>query len=435
MRNTINALLLDLDNDTLKHIQDFLDLTSEIHFSSTSHAMRKLSSNRDTIDLSSYSKYITDNYASNLTTKYSRTLQNLNLKGCKKITDTVFQYLVDYCNNLKAINLSDMNITDSAVTYFSKKLLKLNEIDLSDNDNITDSAVYSLTDILPKLQKINLANTSITKESVNLLAEKCIELIDVDISENNLQEDDNYDRDDDDEVVLLTKKCTKLQKINLSELNISDASIDSLSENCKQLQVIYLFNCYRISSHGLQHFFKNSKNLQEIELSNDFDSDDSTVTDEYNAALAYLSQHGPGLKKITLHANKRWYITDDTLINLAFNCNTLQYINIKLCNDITNLSIRSISNYCKDIEEIHLTNVDKITSAAIEELDKNCTNLKEICMSGCDEITAHAIKALNKKLMTNNSSFFNNVTEAKQNIEQPDEEATLVDAKCASSPK
>jgi hypothetical protein len=143
----------------------------------------------------------------------------------------------NYCKNLKILNLSCEKFTDHGIIAIIKKCLELEDLNISDNENITDLSLIEISNNCKNLKTFHI---------------------------------DNCDAITDNGVIAVTKKCLNLEDLDISDNeNISDLSLFEISRNCtKHLKVLRLEKFYKVNVNGIIAISKSCLNLKDIFISN-----------------------------------------------------------------------------------------------------------------------------------------------------------------------
>lgn len=216
-----------------------------------------------------------------------------------KLTDQALKAIADSCKHLQTLHLEDcLNITTEGLKVFLEKLNKLKQLTLTRNN--IDYSIFSEGNIdFTNLEKLKLyynkkdkiqENCFLTLATFEKLSKKCPNLQDLDIEENTEGKGDylkiigdnypnikklsfellrgNYAIQNEEDCIYLTKKCRKIEEINLrSNAILSDDFFCALAKNCKNLQKLSV-NGAQISDAGLIALIDNHKNLKELILTN-----------------------------------------------------------------------------------------------------------------------------------------------------------------------
>jgi hypothetical protein len=153
-------------------------------------------------------------------------------------------------------------------------------------------------------------------------------------------------------------------------------------ENSKNLNILNLNSCSGLNLSSDLCFSKMSKqNKNLIKL---FMDSCNNLTD---LSLNMVSNIFLNLQELSIQNNDR--ITDQGLIDFANNCSTLLKLNIKDCSKITDIGIIEITKVLKHLNSFHFGSScsDSITDESLIAISKNCLNLKVLGMFECTDIT------------------------------------------------
>lgn len=104
-------------------------------------------------------------------------VEDLNLNGCKKLTDATCQALSKHCSKLQKLNLDSSGITDLSLKALSDGCPQLTHINISWCTLITENGVEALARGCPKLKSfISKGCKQITSRAVICLARFCQQL-------------------------------------------------------------------------------------------------------------------------------------------------------------------------------------------------------------------------------------------------------------------
>jgi hypothetical protein len=116
---------------------------------------------------------------------------------------------------------------------------------------------------------------------------------------------------------------------------------------------------------------------------------DSQVTDH---TLQSISEHCTGLQSLSLRCCR--YITDTGLITISMHCRYIQSLDVMGCDTITDASIISISSHFTGLQSLNLEYCGKITDISIISISTHCTGLQLLNLGACDQITDASIVSL-----------------------------------------
>ncbi|TDH69026.1 hypothetical protein CCR75_009640 [Bremia lactucae] len=192
--------------------------------------------------------------------KACRSLKKINFSRCKRIDDDAIHLLLCSAIDLQYLNLSFMDITDKAFTTelsdqrngFYAMGRALRAIDLTQS-NITDFTLFALAKHCRYLEKVKLGHCSeITDVGIEALVSSCSHLRELDLTNCALISDRG--------VGMIGAYCQRLERLNLSWcLNITDKSVLCISRGCKNLQEVLLVWCTQLTDASIDAFLSNDE--------------------------------------------------------------------------------------------------------------------------------------------------------------------------------
>ncbi|XP_059276569.1 EIN3-binding F-box protein 1-like [Lycium ferocissimum] len=115
---------------------------------------------------------LTDQMVFSLARRHGAALELLNLDGCRKVTDTSLVAIAEYCPLLNDLDVSKCAITDSGVVALSHGVqVNLQVLSLSGCSMVSNRSVPSLKKLGENLIGLNLQHCSVSCSSVELLVE------------------------------------------------------------------------------------------------------------------------------------------------------------------------------------------------------------------------------------------------------------------------
>ena len=364
-------------------------------------------------------------------------------RGYAKLAKTIFKASGEAeqkrkCIDLQKLNLSNCNITAERLAALSPALLSIKEVDLSDNCLMGEQGYAELAKTIFKasreaeqkgkcidLQKLNLSNCNITGEKLAALSPALPFIKEVDLSDNSLMEEQGYAE--------LAKtifkasgeaeqkgKCIDLQKLNLSNCNITGEKLAALSPALPFIKEVDLSDNSLMEERGYAELaktiFKASGeaeqkgkciDLQKLNLSN------CNITGE---KLAALSPALPFIKEVDLSDNslmeEQGYAELAKTIFKASReaeqkgkCIDLQKLHLRNCY-ITAEILAALSPVLSFIKEVDILTNPRMVTQGYAELGKTifkanldaeqkgkCIDLQKLSLTNC-YITAEKLAAV-----------------------------------------
>eukprot|EP01091_Cochliopodium_minus_P005444 TRINITY_DN15372_c0_g1_i1.p1 TRINITY_DN15372_c0_g1~~TRINITY_DN15372_c0_g1_i1.p1 ORF type:complete len:531 (-),score=119.11 TRINITY_DN15372_c0_g1_i1:54-1646(-) len=182
---------------------------------------------------------------------------------------------------------------------------------------------------------------------------------------------------DQESLHLISTNCLNLTKLNLSNLKsvIDDNFLLQLSQNCKKIQEISLYNCEKITSLSFSKFLLNCSDLIKLDI--------SFCTQLDTKCLELISKFST-LQSLSI--SDLAYVNDNILLSYVENLVNLTELDISYCHSLSTLSISKIGTEQPNLKVLNFHGVKAINDACAFEVVSNCSNLVDIDLSSCFEI-------------------------------------------------
>ncbi|RHZ79563.1 hypothetical protein Glove_144g71 [Diversispora epigaea] len=186
------------------------------------------------------------------------------------LNDNWLTLIIQHCPNLRSLIIRDSSCLTTMsirklITNFKQTHDSLQYLNLENSKNITENLLKSFIQKFPKLLAINLNNCSgVSDSSISQISYFCHDL-------NTIELSNASSRITDVSFYAISKfGKNKLRKLNFSSMSkITDNSIKSISNHCKNLEVVNFSNCQLVTSIGLANLLMANKNtLKELWIHN-----------------------------------------------------------------------------------------------------------------------------------------------------------------------
>lgn len=252
---------------------------------------------------------------------------------------------------------------------------------------------------------------------------------------------------EDPSIVRVSLCCAQLEHLDLSYCSkLTDVALAAIGKHCTRLMRLWLVHCHLITDLGVEAAVRSNTRLEELSLSYcERVSERSMATiGSSSASLAVLelelcvqinsaalkhlaaSLVNPSkLRRLNLAGCHR--VADDGLLEVAKTCPKLQHVNVRLCDKLTDASLRVLTHNNLELAEFNLEEVTHATFKLFQfdqehdgrgVVDKNlakqlrtlnlsaCTGMNDlalghvghrakrletISLSSCTEITDHGL--------------------------------------------
>lgn len=282
---------------------------------------------------------------------------------------------------------SSFHITDETLSLISGKCPLLKELHLADKTTtdfvVTDLGLLHLAERASTLRilKLKPAQCSTASEvAIMQLANFCGNLSQVELS--------NFKYLGDPPVYELVQKCMNLTELSLDYCPISDTSLELISLYCKELRIISVKCCKKLTDLGLKALHQ-CGSLESVNL-----GQASGLTD---GSLIAICTGNPLLKVLVAGYGQ---VSDRALRAIA-SCTHMRELALNNCSRITNNGIRQIAEGCPMLRFISLSYCELITDSGVISLANGCPRLLKVRLDGCRLLSNPSVRVLsltNKKL-------------------------------------
>ncbi|OII74912.1 uncharacterized protein cubi_03043 [Cryptosporidium ubiquitum] len=333
-------------------------------------------------------------------------LRVLNFEGCSQIID--LQSIIKRTRDLEVLNISHCrNITISTLEDVIQCCTNLKELDISSCDGISDNYYQFNCITSTNIEKISMSRSNLSSSTLDKVISSMENLKFLNL---------NYSVNVNDEIFIkISSKLVKLVNLSLKSCaNISDKSFYYLGENLKELEHLDISWCPTLTSRSLKYlalrYSKNNvKKLKTLKLSqntnlgNFFETDDhfTEMLDVYKKKIPKLNldnQFNSSSDELSLipksnntqsqqncFYESRTNILQDEILEECIT-KLIDHANIKtklVGGGLTPLSMCLLIKYNSetlvDLELEGLKNVT--TSDVLEHIGMLCANLKNLSIS------------------------------------------------------
>ncbi|KAJ2994281.1 hypothetical protein HDV02_001716 [Globomyces sp. JEL0801] len=317
----ITQIIQQLDLQTILKLR----LVSK-SFSTIAHA----SLNR--VNLSPWSKTLTDKHLLRLMSFAGQYVQNLSLKNCWGLRDGGLADMARYTTKLTTLNLSGVwELTDMGLLKVAEVSQFLQSMDLSNCKKITDTGMIGFLQQAKSLKRLNVGFCK------NLSAKMMDHIAWVNLTEINLPRCTGINDTGFNHWLnpLPTAMCElalgtltfSLEDINLSDCSfLSDSTIQVLGKQCPQLKRLCLSFCCSLTEKFATYISEGCPFIQTLDVS----YCGGAMTD--NATLV-LAQGLPKLKELGMRGCVQ--LTDLGMEHLATHALALETVNFTQCKNVS----------------------------------------------------------------------------------------------------
>ncbi|XP_070686646.1 F-box and leucine-rich repeat protein 13 [Pempheris klunzingeri] len=276
-----------------------------------------------------------------------RNLQELNVSECLNVTDITVQMIVESCPCLLYLNVSCTLITNKALRELSRNCLNLQYLSVAYCSRFTDKGLMYLTTGKGCHNLIHLDLSGCTQMTVNGF--RCI-----------------------------SAGCPSLKEIVINDMpTLSDSCVVALIARCRSLSAVSLLDAPHLSDVAV-------KAVAEVAKLKTFSTEgNNQLTDVSWKALCSSSQ---GLRR--LHAAECPRMTDAGLKSVA-TLKNLQYLDISLCNRVSDAGIQCLTGGCSaaKLRELNVSHCSHITDRSVMRIAQRLCKLYHLSLSYCERLT------------------------------------------------
>nr|AFI78802.1 F-box family protein [Chlorokybus atmophyticus] len=268
-----------------------------------------------------------------------------------KLDDTALAWLATQCPQLQVLDVSACSlVSDEGLQHVGAHCRSIQVVNITDCSKVTDEGVSAIAN--PQLRHVFASGSKITDVTLLVLAETC----------------------------------KQLQILAVGNCAVSDVGLLSIGANCTSLIYFNCFGCTQgVSDVGIEHIAENSRELEELEISNC-----QQISDR---SLIAVSRHtGEGVKM--LYAAFCPELRDTGLRQLAEGGTQLEELHLSGCIGLSSRGLQSIG-LCSKLRSLHISSCD-VDSSALQAIAKGCAALETLDLSFCTGINDLAIQLLTK---------------------------------------
>jgi hypothetical protein len=181
-------------------------------------------------------------------TQTCRLLHHINIGCCDELSDAGIIALAQHCPQLKQLDVSELDLTDAAMTALASSCHLLRVLTIGRNNNITDVSILAIAAGCPLLESLCIPLCgNITDDSITALARGCAHLHQLYLG--------SMPAVTDTALTALATHCGELTELWVSCCSgITDVGVLQVVEKCAQLQCITLNGCWRVTESALDAF-------------------------------------------------------------------------------------------------------------------------------------------------------------------------------------
>ena len=324
-----------------------------------------------------------------------RKLQFLNLKTLDLSdievgnSEAVFGKIIERCPNLENIKF----YSDSRRFNMEHSLSKLSDLELLTIDMGYFSGTQTLDENLilflkrqPRLKKLVLRGWyAISNTTISDILDYFPNILSFYIDNDNIS----------NEAFTRSDKILNLKELTFRYNSIDDDGLQHVTKRAKQLKVLNIEHCKKMTDKALHCISQNYPLLEELSFGNTFRFTDDNFT---NRGMFSIAERLLSLKYLSVMGCKN--IDDDGVISLVKSCHWLTYIRLTCCTEMTDNSLFAIGEHCTLLREADFSYNDNISARGVYCLIRSCTGLYKLNLSFCRGISNDNIDDVKENHLT-----------------------------------
>lgn len=198
-------------------------------------------------------------------------LESLNLNGCQKISDKGIETITSACPNLKVFSIYwNIRATDIGIGHLVRNCKHVVDLNLSGCKNISDKDLQLVAEHYPELESLNLTRcVKLTDNGLKKILLKCSSLQNLNLYALSSLSDETYKnisllrhlkyldlcgaQNLSDEGLSSIAKCNSLVSLNLTWcIRVTDAGFIAITEACSSLELLSLFGIVGVTDKCLE---------------------------------------------------------------------------------------------------------------------------------------------------------------------------------------
>ncbi|KAL2500266.1 F-box/LRR-repeat protein 3 [Forsythia ovata] len=301
-------------------------------------------------------------------------LEDLVLEGCFGIDDDSLTALKQGCTSLETLDMSScQNVSHVGLSSLTSAAGCLRQLSLSYGSRV-DLALADSLQKLSLLQSIKLDGCQVTCSGLKAIGNWCASLTELSLSKCSGVTDEGLSS-------LVTKR-VDLKKVDVTCCRtITCASVAHITNSCTSLTSLRMESCTTVSAEAFVLIGQRCQFLEELDLTENNIDDEGLKSISRCSRLASL--------KLGICPN----ITDKGLIHIGICCSKLKELDLYRSAGITDSSILAIARGCTVIETINIAYCKNITDRSLVSLSK-CSKLNTLESRGCPLITSFGLSAV-----------------------------------------
>ena len=290
------------------------------------------------------------------------------------------QTAFDYHHFVKRLNLSHLGnqVSDGALLPF-QHCNRIERLTLTNCEKLSDLSIARVIDGNRSLMALDVSNIAITDVTMDAIARNCYRLQGLNIS--------NCRRVGNEALVAVAENCHQLKRLKFNGCSqIDDSAIVAFARNCRMMLEIDLVDCSSLEDEAVTALMSECRHLRELRLSRCIRIDDLAFLNLPTGAV-FESLRVLDLTDCSL-------LQDAGIQKIVEVAPRLRNLVLAKCRLITDRAIMAITRLGKNLHYIHLGHCSRITDAGVTQLVRHCNRIRYVDLACCDLLTDASITEL-----------------------------------------
>lgn len=307
-------------------------------------------------------------------------LEKLDLLNCPLIGNRGLESVAVNCPGLLTLNIESCpQIGNMSLKAIGQRCSNLESLSINKCALVGDEGIMALASNSTKLMKVKLQAVKVTDNSLAVMGHYCKSLIELMlVSLPNVTEKGFY----------CMGNASGMQKLKFLSITscqgLTDQSLVMVGKGCPSLKHIFLRKCEFLHNKGLKGFTEAAVSLENLHL------EECNMISTFGL-LDALGNCSGKLKGLTVEKCTGITECGDVIVPVP-SCESLKFVNVRYCPGFGNGCLALLGSACPQVQSIDLSGLVGISDDGLFALFGGCkTSLVKLNLSGCIEVTDRAL--------------------------------------------
>ncbi|GMF18370.1 unnamed protein product [Phytophthora lilii] len=325
-------------------------------------------------------------------------LEVLVLSYCERISDRCFLTIGKSCPGLTRLDAEPcVQLTNNAMKYLAAMLInptKLRELNIGGCRRISDEGLLEIVKVCFGLQKVNVRLCDkITELSIRTLTHNCLELETLNVEELDALSYKvfMFDQEGDGRAVVDRNLLLKIKVLNLTGCTgLNDLSLGHVGHRAKGLESISISACTDLSDQGLLWLLDDM--LDHSNGGTHLTHIDVSYCPRLTASgICQVILRCPSI--VSLNLSGCTHLSDASIIKIVDSCTKIVRLELAFCRELSDNVLYAIAKHLS-LEELNLSRCVRITDDGMLEIAGQSSVLRRLNVSACKKLSEKTLLAL-----------------------------------------